>query len=162
MPSTNSLGQRGEKAAETSFCRPSGNAPEYQFRPIPLGDKAELFDFVVHLLGADNNILGAHFFVQVKTTQKPATVSCNARFSKDEVSKAVTFRTPCYLVGVDASDPTTERIFIKGIDFDRTNGISTVSSAQSLDDDAVRDVLYQEVLTHFNASAYTFKSGLSR
>jgi len=66
MPATNSIGQRGEKAVETSFCRPSGNVPEYQFRPIPLGDKAELFDFVVHLLDANDNILGAHFFVQVK------------------------------------------------------------------------------------------------
>ncbi|WP_313927526.1 DUF4365 domain-containing protein [Pseudoxanthomonas sp.] len=162
MPSTNSLGQRGEKAAETSLCRPSGKTPEYQFRPIPLGDKAELFDFVVHLLGADNNILGAHFFVQVKTTETPATVSCSARFSKDEVAKAVTFKTPCYLVGVDASDPTTERIFIKGIDFDRKKGISKISLSQSLDDDAVRDILYKEVLAHFNALAYSFKSGLNK
>ena len=162
MPSSNSIGQRGEKAAETSLCRPSANFPEYQFRPIPLGDKAELFDFVVHLLDADNNILGPHFFVQVKTTETPAAVSCNARFSKDEVAKAVTFKAPSYLVGVDASDPTGERIFIKGIDFDRTKGISRISSTQSLDDDFVRDSLYKEVLAHYNAAAYAFKTGLNK
>lgn len=160
MPSTNSVGQRGEKAAETSLCRPSANTPEYQFRPIPLGDKAELFDFVVHLLDSDNNILGAHFFAQVKTTETPATVSCNARFSKDEVAKAVTFKTPSYLIGVDASDPAAEKIFVKGIDYDRTKGISKVSCTQSLDNDRIRDSIYQEVLAHFDAAAYSFKTSI--
>lgn len=161
MPATNSIGQRGEKAVETSFCRPSGNVPEYQFRPIPLGDKAELFDFVVHLLDANDNILGAHFFVQVKTTETAATVSCDARFTRDEVAKALSLKAPCYVIGVDASQRGTEKMYLRGISFDRTQGIAKVPLSQSLEDDAIRNTLYQEVLAHFNALPYTFRSGLS-
>ena len=162
MPATTSLGQRGEKAVETCLCRPSANTPEYQFRPIPLGEKAELFDFLVHLLDASNNIIGPHFFVQVKTTAAAAVTSCNARFDKSEVAKAITFNVPSYVIAVDASSPTTERIFIKAINSDRTAGIAKVACTQSLDDDAVRDTLYQEVMAYFSGSAYTFTSSLSK
>lgn len=162
MPATNSIGQRGEKAVETSFCRPSGNVPQYQFRPIPLGEKAELFDFVVHLLDENDNILGAHFFVQVKTTETPAALSCNARFTRDEVAKALSLKTPCYVIGVDASQRDSEKIYIRGISFDQTQGMSKIPISQPLDDDTIRNTIYQEVLTHFNALPYAFQSGLSK
>jgi len=52
-------------------------------------------------------------------------------------------------------------MYLRGISFDRTQGIAKVPLSQSLEDDAIRNTLYQEVLAHFNALPYTFRSGLS-
>ncbi len=157
------LGARGEAAVSTCLMRPLGDSNTAQFRPLFLGEKAELLDFLVLLLDPDERALGPHFFLQVKTTAchtQKDTQSIAARFSADEVARIQKWKAPTYLAAVDASKEDREFIYIRGINSDREKGIASVKKAFSLNDKTLRKKLYQEVKGHFDSRDHHFKTSI--
>lgn len=164
MPGPKSIvGQRGENAVQVALLRPlvAAGVPAKPFYPVFLGEKNPIFDLVVYLLDANAKILGPHFYAQIKTTQAPASAtSCVARMNKDHVIGATQCKVPSYFIAVDASSPTTESCYVKGISHTSSSGIYKAPVANILSSTAIRALLYNEVKNHFSASPYAFTSGI--
>ena len=129
---SNALGQRGENGVATQLLRPiqaDGTVPEESFIVENCAGKHELFDAIVYLKDHAGALTGAHFFLQIKTSAPTGdTTTCPARFVKNEVETAITFRAPVYLIGVEAR--AKEICFVTGISHSRTRGISRITKAQ--------------------------------
>ena len=155
---SNNLGSRGESAVATCLLRPLGDSNTVQFRPFFLGEKAELLDFLVLLVNKDDQALGPHFFLQVKATAGNTNngSSIKAIFTADEVARVQKWKAPTYIAAIDASKPDQESIYIRSIKSDRKKGISSVSTKSSLNDPALRQRIYKEIVKHFQSRVYNF------
>lgn len=135
----NVIGDRGESEVNTALLTPVSSAgyPEYLFYPHFLGAKAPMFDFLVYLLRTDGQPLGPKFFVQVKSTRKPATSgSCAAKCSAVSIKRTIAAKVPSYLVGVDLSKKTSSELYITGVSHSRKLGYATVPTTNRLHDEA--------------------------
>ncbi len=157
----NLCGDRGEKAFDAMMLRPSGPDKRVYFQPEFLGAKAGLMDFLVRLLDENEGLLGPFFFAQVKTTESRKAVKVarlDVKFSKRHVLSALKIKIPCYVVGVDASDPATEKLYVCGIHSSRKTAIPGVQASFDLSLHSVREKLYLEVVDFFNSSSFSHTS----
>lgn len=156
MPRTNPIGDRGENAAERCFVRPIDM--HYGFETSFLGDKAQLLDFRVALLDSAGQVFGPHFYVQVKTHQVRRGKAFPTRFSAEQVRRAKAGLTPTYLVGVELDGDTKENVWICGIGSQTV--LPSIPKLHDLKERSTLIQLYGEVLTHFQAAAYSFAPSL--
>lgn len=159
----NALGQRGENAVCALLLRPiKGDTivPNEPFSVEIFGGKHELFDGIVYLKNSAGKLTGSHFFIQIKTSApKKNTSSCPAIFTKNEVETSISFRTPVYLIGVEAR--AKEACFVMGISHSRTKGISRIKKERrNLSLPSVVKAIYREVHAFHTALPSTFSSAL--
>ncbi|MBV6779402.1 hypothetical protein KWH04_01795 [Xanthomonas campestris pv. trichodesmae] len=146
----NLVGGWGESVIKTEIMRPINVAafkgyPRFPFMPIFLGEKAETFDFIVYLLGLDERAAGPYFFLQVKSTETVSgKKSCPAPVSREDVTRAVAFKSPSFVVAADLT-PVPAKLYIRGISNNRTSGISSINKKSDLSIDAVKVSVYDEV-----------------
>lgn len=160
MGSADFIGGRGEAIAFshlTQVCRTDVDLP--YFWPHFLGEKCELFDFLVELLGADEKT--PFFFLQVRATRKKYTRTQNpprlrVEVSKKEVRRMVLYPAPTYLVGVHEAE---ERAFIISVHGDMAEAIPSITTAHELTDatlrrlwDEVRDFWRDRDMTRLRSS----------
>lgn len=152
------LGKRGEYAVGTVLLRPKNATGQSMFDPCPLGEKAELLDFVVRLQ-KDGHPYGPYFFLQVKATEKaPEGGSIPAIFEASEVIAAQAMKAPIYVAAVDASKRTVEAIYIAPVYAERKNGIARIKTSKPLSDDTVCQALFDEVDNHFKMLKSAFNT----
>ena len=159
----NALGQRGENAVAAHLLRPIREntiVPSEPFSVEIFGGKHELFDGIVYLRDHQGKLTGAHFFIQIKTSAPTSdTDKCSARFSKEEVANAISFKIPVYLIGVEARKKET--CFVAGISHSRTKGFTRIDKAKGkLSNVGVLRRIYSEVLAYHSAIPTTFSSGV--
>lgn len=156
------IGEAGESSVKTALLRTISTKkypgyPKFLFKVIALGEKAELFDYLVYLRDSSGNLTGAHFYVQVKSTEKRvAGGQCPAPFSAGEVKTALTFKVPSYLCAVKIG--AVSRIYVRGVSHTRRKGFSGVGITFQLNDAAVRLKLYDEVTAFFANQSFSFSS----
>lgn len=154
--SNNLLGKRGEYAVATQLLRPKNPLGQSMFDPCPLGEKAELLDFVVRLQ-KDGRPYGPYFFLQVKATQsKPSGGSVGAVFTAAEVKAAQEMKAPVYIAAVDASNNTDEAIYLAPVYTNRKRGISRIKTSKAISDVVVCEAIFKEVDEHFRNLAASF------
>jgi len=119
------------------------------FRATPLGDKYPTVDFLVDVLGSQDVSLG-FFFVQVKGTAGPAAGGrLPVQVSRDRFNLLARLPAPSYLIGVNVS---AELSYVVAAHKPTKVHVSSVPKAYCLSDDAVRIVLYKEVLAFWKAN----------
>lgn len=157
---SNNLGRRGEDIVSVMLGREVLGKP--RFTTHFLGEKAELFDFVVNLVDEDEAVIGPFFMLQVKATRgaEPGK-SIDAKFTAAEVSKALERKVPVYVVAVDAGRRDEEAYFL-AVDSSRQAGISNVPRLFNLNCEATLEELYDEVFHFFMDKPYQFKSKFVR
>ncbi|XDF33607.1 hypothetical protein RBH89_15500 [Paracidovorax avenae] len=152
---TNLIGDRGENAVSMCFVKPV--AKHNGFEPHFLGPKAQLLDFHVSLLNPSGKAFGPHFFVQVKTSHVKPSPMFKAGFNGTCVTRAKAGLAPVYVAGVEI-DGDKERVWICGIESQST--LNSIPKLYNLRNASTLKKLYGEVLSHFQASAYSFKTSL--
>ena len=156
------IGDTGESAMRTALLRTIKQSlfpgyPRFLFKPIFLGEKAELFDFLVYLRDKNGDLTGAHFFVQVKSTEaRIKTGQCPAPFSADAVKTALTFKVPSYLCAVKIG--AKSKVYVRGLSYTRKRGFAGVGTQHNLNDADVRVAIYDEVANFFTKQGYKFSS----
>jgi hypothetical protein len=98
----------------------------------------------------------------VETTAVPHSIGANSiatSFDAGEVSKALAWRTPCYLAVVDASVRLREDIYVAGISTTQRHGLYRIPRSQSLNNPVIRKLLFDEVNEHFENRTFLFVSG---
>ncbi|NYE64141.1 hypothetical protein FHW58_005376 [Duganella sp. 1224] len=162
MGITNHLGNLGEDLVSLLFRRRIDNA--YRFSTTFLGEKAQLLDFMVNLLDDSGSAYGPFFFLQVKATNKPSPPGqlIPARFTSDEVKRALARRCPVYLVAVACVDDDSEEVFVIAVETTLTGGVAGVPRLFSLSETGTRLQIYKEVQTHFGSKMASFESLLTR
>jgi hypothetical protein len=113
------------------------------FWPRYLGEKGQLFDFLVELVGAGEKT--PFFFVQVRSTRKDFTRQVPPRLrvevSQTEVRRMVAYPAPTYVVGVHE---VQERAFAIAVHGAMGEAIASITTAHELDGETLRR-LWQEV-----------------
>lgn len=154
--SHNLLGKRGEYAVGVELLRPKNPLGQSMFDPCPLGEKAELLDFVVRLQ-KDGRPYGPYFFLQVKATEsKPDGGSVGAVFTAAEVKAAQGMKAPVYVAAVDASNNTFEAIYLAPVYTNRKKGISRIKTSKPISNVKVCEAIFKEVDDHFLKLAASF------
>jgi hypothetical protein len=133
------IGGRGEAIAFTHLARiwrDDANLP--YFWPRYLGEKGQLFDFLVELVDAGEKT--PYFFVQVKSTRKDLTRTqspprLRVEVSEQDVRRMVVYPAPTYLVGVQESG---ERAFVISIHGAMREKISSITTAHELTGETMR------------------------
>jgi hypothetical protein len=101
MAKEDEVGWRGEAIFVTCLTEFCGRDLPY-FRPRFLGEKAQVLDFLVELLGTSSP---AFFFVQVKATRKGYTKRPPRRLkidlTEEEMRRFASYPAPVYLAGID-------------------------------------------------------------
>lgn len=162
----NLVGELGESMTKTALIaeivKKSNHQsyPDFLFKPYFLGEKADLFDFIVFLLDADAKPTGAYFYVQVKSTKNALkSKSCEAKYSKKEVTRALGFKCPSYVVGVKTNG-SNDDVYIRGISSSLKSGIYTAPLKNKLFLDEIKVKLYDEVANFFKGKKHNFTSAL--
>jgi len=117
---------------------------EPYFWPHFLGEKWEVFDFLVRLVGAGDAM--PYFFVQVKSTRKDLTKRQNpprlrVEVSESDVRRMVAFPAPTYVIGVHEPE---ERAFVISVHGAMGKAIPSITTAHELTPDTLRQ-LWEEV-----------------
>jgi hypothetical protein len=143
------IGSLAELLAATALSRPTGH-PFHRplFRTTHLGEKYPAVDFLVDILGPDNQSQG-FCFAQVKGT---GTAKSGGRLALDvpldRFNQLVRLAAPSYLIGVDIR---TEESFIVSAYRPRRTRVSSITRAFPLDTDSGKVNLYREVLGFWTA-----------
>ena len=153
VPTSDQIGRLAEVLATAEFSRAVGGPfGRPLFRVTSLGDKYPAADFLVDVLDAKDFALG-YFFVQVKgtATERRAFPRLPVSVSADRFNRLVRLPAPTYLVGVNvpvegAVDLEGGVSFLVGANRPRKSGVSSITKAYSLRQDAVMIQLYREVL----------------
>lgn len=156
MSLSDSVGRLGESYVATALHMSVKG--KYLFKVTPLGEKYEVFDFMVNLLDDARLPFGPFFMLQVKTKSSEALeASLNVSFTWEEVVASGERKVPAYLVGVEAIGRTQSGFFL-AIDRRRTTGIYSVSRKFNLNDEEVLEQLYREVAEFFSMVDNEFES----
>lgn len=142
----NLTGKAGEYLCIAEFMRPVADR-RLLFDVNYLGGDAPTFDYIVYLLDVQGDRSGPFFFVQVKTVSRlhKAGVAYQIKFSASDVKRAQATKVPFFVCVVDRSTSESEKFFIKGVDSQRTRGITRLQPVYDLKVDAVKLDLYYEV-----------------
>lgn len=144
---TDHIGNFGELLAGTDLSRPVGGRyrpPPLFARPIPLGDKHPVLDYLVDVLGPDGYPVG-FFFTQIKSTSRASELGdrLSIPVEKGPFNALVRSPVPTYLIGVDTSAeacyivcPTTLVLI----------DVPSIVRAYNLQDEPVKIDLYLEVV----------------
>ncbi len=150
---TNAIGERGESIFHLRLSAVDGLRP--LFRATHLGQKWPVADFAVELDGKP----GQFFLVQVKTTQrsiKPRKQRLPVDVKSEHVRLLLSSPIPAYLVAVH--EPSEEAFLVAPR---RKGRIRDVSTAFSLRENKVREVLQQEVEAFWSGVTSPFSSARS-
>lgn len=143
------LGKAGELLCGTELLRPVLYKRNicFLFDPVLIGGNEPTYDYIVYLLGPDQQRCGAFFFLQVKTTMSSpdARGGYSIAFSATDVRRAHALSQPFFVALVDKRVTRSERIYIKGVNYPRATGISVISSSYDLAKDNVKIRLAREV-----------------
>lgn len=117
------------------------------FWPRYLGEKGQLFDFLVELLGAGEKT--PFFFVQVRSTRKDFTKQVPPRLrveiSQSEVRRMVTYPAPTYVIGIHEVE---ERAFVIAVYGAMDSAIPSITTAHELNSETIQR-LWDEVLAYW-------------
>jgi len=146
--STDQIGDLGELLAAIALSRPVlGRYKRPLFRATHLGGKYPAADFLVDVLGPDNQCRG-FFFIQVKSTRKRSGASRRRLPITADRAKFEQFArlpAPTYLIGVDL---TTEICYIVAA-LKPGGVVSSITTKVSLSEEHFRIQLYREVRAHW-------------
>jgi hypothetical protein len=138
------IGGRGEAIAFmrlTRIWREDVDQP--YFWPRYLGEKGQLFDFLVELVGAGDKT--PFFFVQVRSTRKDFTRQVPPRLrvevAQQEVRRMVAYPAPTYVVGVHEGE---ERAFVIAVHGTMGEAIPSLTTAHELNGETLKR-LWDEV-----------------
>jgi hypothetical protein len=145
-------GNLGEWIAAVALSRPAvGKNGRPLFRPVFLGEKYPTADLLIDVLGKNGRSLG-FFFVQVRSSA--ATLSNDGRLKinvdHETYKRLAQLPIPSYIVGVDIVHEST---YVVAGSKRRKTGISSMTRAFNLRDDAVKLRLYKEVSGFWNRRA---------
>jgi hypothetical protein len=138
------IGGRGEAIAFMRLARIwRDDADQPYFWPRYLGEKGQLFDFLVELVGAGQ--MTPFFFVQVRSTRKDFTRQVPPRLhvevSEQEVRRMVAYPALTYVVGVHEGE---ERAFVIAVHGAMGAAIPSITTAHELNGETLRQ-LWEEV-----------------
>lgn len=156
MSLNDSIGRLGESYVATALHMPVKG--KFLFKVTPLGEKYEVFDFMVNLLDDTRLPFGPFFMLQVKTKSSALSeASLNVSFTLEEVVASGERKVPAYLAGVEAIGRKQSGFFL-AIDRRRTTGIYSISRKFDLSDEDVLERLYREVAGFFSMVDNEFES----
>jgi hypothetical protein len=154
---SNVTGAKGEMNVSLCLMRDINGKPLFSVRP--LGEKAELLDFVVNLLDDKESEVGAFFMIQVKATKSAeAGKSIDVNFDADQVAKALNRKVPVYLMAVDMGGGRAREIYFVAVDNLREKGFRAVPRVHNLDCDITLRALYDEVVAYHDVKGHNFVS----
>jgi hypothetical protein len=115
-------------------------------------------DFMVFLVDSSGQRTGPFFFMQVKATNKGCNKNgCYAySFGTKHVRRALSLKVPFVVCIVDLSIRGSGRIFIKGIDSRRHQGIYCMPCTYDLSAPWVKLALYDEVARIWAGRDYSY------
>ncbi|WP_406227143.1 hypothetical protein ACI7YU_18870 [Pseudomonas siliginis] len=150
MSKNDEVGRIGEAFIQYVLQKPVfGSA---RFKVTPLGEKYQLFDFMVNLLDNKSSMSGPFFLLQVKTHEVASlSDAINIEFTAVEVMAAKERMVPSYLVGVQTCGRDQRGYFI-ALDRDREAGVYSVPKRHSMDSEPNMKSLYEEVGDFFASS----------
>jgi hypothetical protein len=145
------IGGRGEAIAFMRLARIwREDTDQPYFWPRYLGEKGQLFDFLVELVGAGEQT--PFFFVQVRSTRKDFTRQTPPRLrvevSQNEIRRMVAYLAPTYVVGIHEGE---ERAFVIAVHGDMGEAIPSITTAHELNNDATLRRLWAEVCDFWQA-----------
>lgn len=123
-----------------------------KFKVTHLGEKYQLFDFMVNLLDEEMSMAGPFFLMQVKTHEVDSLNDpIDIDFSAEQVKAAKERNVPSYLVGVQTCGRLQKGYFI-ALDRKREKGIYSVPKRHDMDSETNMLGLYAEVNSFFSTS----------
>ncbi len=139
------IGGRGEAIAFARLARIwRADTDQPYFWPRYLGEKGQLFDFLVELVGVTEQT--PFFFVQVRSTRKDFTKQTPPRLrvevSQLEVRRMVAYPAPTYVVGIHERE---ERAFVIAVHGDMSEAIPSLTTAHELNNGETLRRLWEEV-----------------
>jgi hypothetical protein len=145
MGLTDFIGGRGEAIAFLRLARIwRDDTHQPYFWPRYLGEKGQLFDFLVELVDAGERT--PFFFVQVRSTRKAFTKQTPPRLcvevSQKEVRRTVAYLAPTYVVGIHEGE---ERAFVIAVHGDMSEAIPSLTTAHELNSGETLRRLWEEV-----------------
>lgn len=150
MSKQDEIGRIGEAFIHHVLQQPVYGAA--RFKVTPLGEKYQLFDFMVNLLDDESSMAGHFFLLQVKTHEvQSLDDAIKIEFTAQEVMAAKERLVPCYLVGVQTFGRLQQGYFV-ALDRHREQGIYTVPKRHSMDSEENMQKLYEEVGFFFSTS----------
>ena len=121
-------GARGEVLFWAAATKPPAGTTMPALRPTHLGEKWELFDFLVEVVSPGRRPFA---FVSVRATHKPrtATGKLSVPWSRKEILDMQRFPAPTYLAGVDLNEDSVFLLSANGL----TGRLNSLSSAHRVD-----------------------------
>lgn len=138
------IGNLGEWIAAVVFTHPVDDGyGRPLFRPVFLGEKYPTADLLVDILDERGQAIG-FFFVQVRARMESSGPlgRLPIKLGLERYERLHRLPIPAYVVGVEIEQ---ERAYIVAAFKRRSTGISSITTAFSLRNDAVRIRLYEEV-----------------
>lgn len=123
-----------------------------KFKATNLGEKYQLFDFMVNLLDEEASMAGPFFLMQVKTHKVISFEDAiDVEFTAEQVMAAKERNVPSYLVGVQTCGREQRGYFV-ALDRRREKGIYSMPKRHDINSEQNMQKLYEEVNLFFSES----------